>query len=95
MSITDIPSIDNVELIKKRFGELIEELFNYPLSINRYVAYGYISKNQAKQIRNNLNTLNYYTCLCCRKFDKTKLIIPVEEVLEPIIDIAKKSLQHQ
>ena len=95
MSFEELSYTDQVGLIKHEFENLIERLFIEPRSTYRYVETGDITKKQAKLIRNKLNTLNYYSCLCCRRFDKTKLTLPVEEVFEPIIDIVKKSLKQK
>jgi enamine deaminase RidA (YjgF/YER057c/UK114 family) len=95
MNFDELPYTEQIVLIKQRFNSLIEAIFNDPLSIYRYVEVGSISKQQAKQIRNSLNIFNHYTCLCCRKFDKTKIATPIEEVFEPLIDITKQQLKHQ
>lgn len=92
MTFEELPSAEQIELIKTRFEQVIENIFNHPLSINRYVETGDLDKQQAKQIRKQVSTLNFYSCPCCRKFDRTKLTTPINEVYEPLIDISKKSL---
>lgn len=93
MKFEELSSVEQIEVIKHRFEKTIEGIFNHPLSINRYVEAGELNKHQAKKIRTQVNTLNYYSCPCCRKFDRTKLSTsPINEVFEPLIDITKKSL---
>ena len=92
MNFDELPFSEQITLIKHRFEKVIESIFNHPLSINRYIETGELNKHQAKQIRKQVNTLNFYSCPCCRKFDVTKLTTPINEMFEPLIDITKKSL---
>ena len=92
MNFDELSFPEQITLIKHRFEKVVESIFNHPLSISRYVEAGELSKHQAKQIRKQINTLNFYSCPCCRKFDITKQTTPINEMFEPLIDITKKSL---
>ena len=76
--------------MKAEFTSLVKSIFENPELLKTYVASKTISIGQAKEILRTINTYNSKDCACCRRFDRNKLkISPVENILEPILDIAQ------
>lgn len=94
MYFTDLSVPDRIAYTKKEFLVIVKSVFENPESLKSFVDQKKLSNEQSKLIFKFVNKLNSKTCMCCRKFDQSKLQMgPVERELEPLLDIAQTNVK--
>lgn len=81
---------------KREFITLAKATFDNPEILKGFVNEKKISNDQSKIIVKFIHKLNSKTCVCCRKFDQSKLqLTPVEIELEPLLEIAQGNVKSR
>jgi hypothetical protein len=87
---------DKTTLIKSEFSLLVKTIFENPDTLKALIAEKQIDNNQSKQIWKKINDFNSKTCVCCRRFDTSKMkLFPIEPELEPLIDVARTNAEKK
>jgi hypothetical protein len=90
MKFDTLSEKNQIYWVKKSLESIIYNIFLDPKTLNNYVLANQMSKMDAKKIIKSLKNLNYYDCLCCRKFDSKKLkFSPLDEAYDPLVQIAQ------
>jgi hypothetical protein len=95
MDFSQLSSQQQLEIIKKEFAILVKNIFEEPKLLLNYVNEAKITKSQSRYMLKHINTLNTEKCECCRRFDPTKLNLPIRVELEPLIDIVQSSVKSK
>jgi len=87
---SDFSPSDKVSLIKHEFSALIKSVFENPALLKSFINEKLIDNGQSKSILQLVNKFNSKTCVCCRRYDPSKVkLIPIEPELEPLVDVAR------
>lgn len=87
---SDFSQIDKIIVIKEEFSKLIRSVFDNPTILKSFIDEKLIDNNQSKSILQLVNKCNSKTCVCCRRYDPSKIkLVPVEPDLEPLVDVAR------
>ena len=98
MTFDDLSMRDKVAYTKREFIIIVKTIFENPENIKAYVNNKSISNDQSKDIIRCIfsEKLNSKKCSCCRRFDQNKLqLTPIEEVFEPLLEIAKTNVKSR
>lgn len=95
-SFNELNKFDRIRLVKAEFMSLVSLIFNNPEQLKVFVENKQLSIGQAKNVFRTVNSFNSNSCFCCRKFDQRKVLFhPIDQNLQPIIDIAQSILQNK
>jgi hypothetical protein len=88
MKFDQLSPADKARAAKQEFQHLLRSIFENPETLKAMIADKKLTVVQSKAIIKSVNKLNARDCGCCRSFDATKLPLPIQKELDPIIDIA-------
>lgn len=90
MRFTELPVDNKISYVKNEFAILVKSIFDTPEILKTFITAQQISNAQSKAILNFVNKLNSKTCVCCRRYDPSKVkLLPIDPELEPVLDIAR------
>lgn len=96
MHFSDLSVNERISYMKREFSALIKSIFENPELLKSFIDQKRISNDQGKIVLSIINSLNSKSCVCCRKFDATKLrTTPIERELEPLLDIAQTTVKEK
>jgi hypothetical protein len=96
MHYSDFSPNDKITVLKQEFSAVIKSIFDTPEVLKTYVAQKFIDNAQSKSILNFVNRFNSKTCVCCRRFDPTKIkMVPIDPELEPLLDVARSNAEKK
>lgn len=94
MYFSDLPVTDRIAYTKREFATLVRSIFEHPETLKTMIVEKKLSNDQSKIILKLIHKLNSKTCVCCRRFDVSKLqMSPVEKDFEPLLDIAQENVK--
>jgi len=96
MYFADLTVNDKIAYTKREFAALAKTIFENPETLKSLITEKKISNDQSKIILQLIHKLNSKTCVCCRRFDASKLqMAPVEREFEPLLDIAQGNVKSR